>query len=163
MTSHQRLSLDDVVKLPPMLFGVIRWSRTIGRPAGNLCSGFRIRVEERTPSEFVDLGGGHYGKAPGTGFWRLVTASAPCSVAPNEGTDYVVTFNVPDVHLNVLDGVYRITPELVGNWDRSVFTRISGFRLLDPLAWYVSLTPARHIFTADFRVVRRSWFGGIVR
>jgi hypothetical protein len=163
MTSHGRVSPADVAKLPPLLFGTIRWNRSIGRPAGDLCSGFRIRVDERTSSEFVDLGGGHYGKVPGTGIWRLVTASAPCSVAPTEGPDYVVTFTVPDVHLNVLDGVYRVAPDLAGAWDRSLLTRISGFRQLDPLAWYVALRPEAHIATIDFRVVRRSLLGGIFR
>jgi hypothetical protein len=153
-----KLSFEDVLNLPPMLFGIIRWKKSIGRPPENLCNGFRIQVEERTPSQFRDLGGGNYDKAPGTGEWRLVTDSAPCSPSADEGDSYVVHFNVPGVHLTVLDGVYRVTPQLTGQW--GAVRSLPGFRQLDPLAWYVPLRPEAHIATVEFEVLhkRRFWF-----
>ena len=58
MPISKTLFLDEALKLPPMLFGVIHWKKNIGRPSGDLCSGFRIRVEERTPSELRATPGG---------------------------------------------------------------------------------------------------------
>jgi hypothetical protein len=158
MSNSEKLSGVDINKLPPMLFGVIRWKKGIGRPSGDLCSGFRIRVEERTPSEFRALGGGKYEKIPGTGTWRLVTDSAPCSPSADEGDSYVVHFNVLDVHLNVLDGAYRITPQLTGRWNDGWRPWVVlGFRQVDPLAWYIALRPGAHIATVEFEVVRKRW------
>lgn len=160
MPTSDKLSVEAVLKLPPMLFGVIRWKKTLGSPSGDPCNGFRIRVEERTPSEFWDIGGGKYEKIPGTGTWRLVTDFAPCFPAPDDGDYHAVHFNVPDVHLNVFDGMYRITPQLTGQWDsRSlIFLYLFGFRQIDPFAWYISLRPDSHIATVEFEVVRRFWF-----
>lgn len=161
MPDFEKLSLDDVIRLPPMLFGVIRWKKDIGRPSGDLCSGFRIQVEERTPSEFRDLGGGNFDKIPGTGEWQLVTDSAPCSPSADEGDSYVVRFRVPDVHLNVFDGLYWITPQLTDQWNDAWRPWVVlGFRQLDPLAWQIALRPEAHIATVEFEVVRkrRLWF-----
>ena len=154
-----KLSLDDVLKLPPMLFGIIRWDKSIGSPTGDLCSGFRIRVEERTPSEFRDAGGVAE-KIPGTGIWQLVTDSAPCTPAPDEGDKHVVHFNVPGVHLTFLDGVYRVTPQLTSNWGSQgrVFWNLFGFRQLDPLAYDIPLKPESHIATVEFEVLRKFRF-----
>jgi phage terminase large subunit GpA-like protein len=44
MPSSEKLSVEAVLKLPPVLFGVIRWKKNIGGPPGDPCSGFRIRV-----------------------------------------------------------------------------------------------------------------------
>jgi hypothetical protein len=142
-----------------MLFGVIRWKKSIGSPSGDPCSGFRIRVEERTPSEFRVGPGGVIEKIPGTGTWRLVTDSAPCFPAPDEGDSHVVRFTVQDVHFNVLDGVYRIALQLAGNWDSRglILVHFFGYRQIDPIAWYVAFRPDAPIATVEFDVVRRSW------
>jgi hypothetical protein len=160
MPNFEKLSVEAVLKLPPMLFGVIRWKKSIGSPSGDPCNGFRIRVEERTPSEFRAGPGGVIEKIPGTGIWRLVTDAASCFPAPDEGDSHVVHFRVPDVHLNVLDGAYRITPQLTGQWDSRglVFLYLFGFRQIDPLAWYIALRADSHIATVEFEVVRRFWF-----
>lgn len=156
MPPFKKLSVEAVLKLPPKLFGVIRWKKSIGSPSGDPSSGFRILVEERTPSEFRDIGGGVVEKIPGT--WHLITDSAPCYSAPDEGDSHVVHFSVPDVHLNRLDGTYRIAPQLTGNWDSRdlVFLDRLGFQQIDPLAWYIALRPDAHIATVEFEVVRRS-------
>src|SRR4029078_6969921 len=65
-------SVDELVALPPTIFGVIRWKKYIGRPAGHLCSGFNIRVEEHTATQFRAVGGGKYEPIPGTGIWKDV-------------------------------------------------------------------------------------------
>jgi hypothetical protein len=140
-----------------MLFGVIRWKKSIGSPLGEPCSGFRIRVEERTPTEYVDIGGGKYDIKPGTGIWRLVTDSARCFPAPDEGDSHVVRFIVSDVHLNILDGVYRVAPQLTGQWGGSWFWILLGFRQMDPLAWQIALKPDAQIANVEFEVVRRFW------
>lgn len=156
MPDPEKLSIEDAVRLPPMLFGVIRWKKNIGRPLGEICSGFRIQIEERTPSQFRDLGGGNFEKIPGTGEWRLVTDSAPCSPSADEDDSYVVRFNVPDVHLNILDGVYRVTPQLTNQWnDGWQPWVVFRFRQLDPLAWWIALRPEKHIATVEFEVVRK--------
>jgi hypothetical protein len=154
----EKLSAAAILKLPPMLFGVIRWKKSIGSPSGDPCSGFRIRVEERTPSEFRAGPGRVIEKIPGTGTWRLVTESAPCSPTLDEGDSHVVRFTVPDVHLNVFDGVYRVTPQLTDQWDRWPLWILSGFRRMEPLSWYIVLRADSHIATVEFEVVRRSWF-----
>ena len=119
MTNSGRLAFDEVIKLPPMIYGTIRWKKNIGRPTDNLCSGFAIKVEERTPLEFRDIGGGHYEVVPGTGVWKLVTESAPCSPEPEAGEDYIIRFTVPGAHVNGFPGgTYRITPALTPRWNQ---------------------------------------------
>jgi hypothetical protein len=44
MSSHHVLSETEVLRLPPMLFGSIRWPRGFGGPVGDPCSGFKIIV-----------------------------------------------------------------------------------------------------------------------
>jgi hypothetical protein len=159
MPNFEKLSLEAVLKLPPMLFGVIRWKNSIGSPSGDPCSGFRIRVEERTPSEFRVGPGGVIEKIPGTGIWQLVADAASCFPAPDEGDSCVVHFRVPDLHVNVFDGVYRVAPQLTDNWESRglAFLDLLGFRQIDPLAWYVVLRADSHIATVEFKVVRRPW------
>jgi hypothetical protein len=165
MPNFDKLSVEAVLKLPPVLFGVIRWKKNIGSPSGDPCGGFRIRVEERTPSEFRAGPGGVIEKIPGTGTWNLVTDSASCFPAPDEGDSHVVRFTVRDVHLNVLDGVYRVSPQLTGQWDSRglIFLYLFGYRQMDPLAWYVALRPDAHMATVEFEVVRRSWPGSLTK
>ena len=66
MQAFDTVTTDELVALPPTIFGVIRWSRYIGRPMGDLCSGFNIRVEEHTATQFRAVGGGKYEPIPGT-------------------------------------------------------------------------------------------------
>jgi hypothetical protein len=158
MSDFEKLPAEAIVKLPPMLFGVIRWKKNIGSPSGDACSGFRIRVEERGPSEFRAGPGGVIEQIPGQ--WGIVTDAAPCSPAPDEGDNHVVTFRVPDVHLNGFpDGGYRITPQLTGNWHTNLFQAFFGFRWIEPPSWYITITKDAHIKTVEFEVVRRVWLG----
>jgi hypothetical protein len=62
------------------------------------------------------------------------------------------------VHLNGFpDGQYRIKPELTGNWDVSRLQTMLGFRRIEPMAFYVSLTKDQHIVSVDFEVVQHAW------
>jgi len=70
MQAFDTVSIDDLVALPPTIFGTIRWKKYIGRPLGDLCSGFNIRVEEHTATQFRAVGGGKYEPIPGTGIWN---------------------------------------------------------------------------------------------
>ena len=83
MTFTDHLTHEDVLRVPPKLSGTIRWKKAVGRPDGDLCSGFRIVVCEREPSQFRE--GSANEKIPGTGQWRLLTNSAPCASAPDLG------------------------------------------------------------------------------
>lgn len=161
MPNSEKLSMEAVLRLPPALFGVIRWKKGIGSPTGDPGGAFRVRVEERTPSEFRAGPGGVIEKIPGTGVWRLVTDSVPCTPAPDEGDSHVVHFAIRDLHVNIFDGVYRVTAQLTNvPWDtRGLFFQyLFGYRQMDPLAWYIALRPDVHMATAEFEVVRRSFF-----
>lgn len=72
MQAFEPVSIDELVALPPTIFGVIHWKKYIGRPPGDLCSGFNIRVEEHTATQFRAVGGGKYEPIPGTGIWKDV-------------------------------------------------------------------------------------------
>lgn len=61
------MSIDELVALPATIFGVIRWRKYIGRRMDDLCSGFNLRVEENTATQFRAIGGGKYEPIPGTG------------------------------------------------------------------------------------------------
>jgi hypothetical protein len=158
MPTFEKLSVEAVLKLPPIVFGIIRWNKNIGSPAGTPSRGFRIRVEERTPSEFRAGPGGVIEKIPGSGQWRLITDSVPCILAPDEGDSHVIHFTLRDLHLNFFDGVYKITPQLIGPWDTQglAFWYLFVFRQMDPLAYYFALRPETNIVTIEFEVVRRS-------
>ena len=148
---------DEELRVPPALLGVIRWKKAIGRPTGDLCSGFRIVVDERTPSQFR-VGPAGPEKIPGTGEWRQFTNSAPCAPASPTADSYVVTFNVPNVHLNLLDGKYQVTVQPTDNWDKSVFRYVIGPPRVEPISFHVALTKDRPVETVEFDVVRRAWF-----
>jgi hypothetical protein len=116
MPKSKILSPGDVARLPPMPFGRIRWDKGYGRPGGRPQQRIPNPVDERTASQFR-IGPDGPEVVPGTGIWKVTTASAPCWAAPAEGDMHVVRFSVPDVHLNAFpDGKYQIKPELTGNW-----------------------------------------------
>ena len=155
--SAKILTAGEVAKLPPMLFGKIRWHKGLGSPVGDPCSGFRIAVDEHTVSQFR-IGKSGPERVPGTGIWKVAMPSAPCYAAPDEGDMHVVRFDVPGVHLNGFpDGKYRIKPELTGNWGKTLIPMLIGFKLIEPLSYYVSLTKERHIVSVDFEVVQHAW------
>ena len=66
MQAFEPVSIEQLVALPPTVFGVIRWKKYIGRPTADLCSGFNIRVEEHPATQFRAVGGGKYEPIPGT-------------------------------------------------------------------------------------------------
>jgi hypothetical protein len=139
-----------------MLFGRVRWSKSLGAPVGDPGSGFRILVQEHTASQFREGAGGPE-VVPGTGIWRPAE-SVPCSPAPDEGDMHVVRFNVPDVHLNAFpDGKYRVSAELTGNWAESRLQAMLGFRRIEPIAFYVVLTKDNHLSSVDFEVIQEPW------
>ena len=100
MQAFDTVSIDDLVALPPTIFGVIRWKKYIGRPLGDLCSGFNIRVEEHTATQFRAVGGGKYEPIPGTGIWKDVVDAVSCRELADEGDYHKLSFQVWGVHLN---------------------------------------------------------------
>lgn len=155
------LSENDVLQLPPMIFGAIRWSQGLGAPVGDPASGFRVTCQEHTASQFR-IGAGGIEVVPGTGIWLdpfVVSAYA----APDEGDQHVVRFIVTDVHLNMFpDGEYRVKVELTGNWSEPPLARMLGYRRVDPSAAYVVLDKAHHIAGVDFRVEHEPWRFSVV-
>lgn len=150
------LSSDAVLRLPPMLFGRIRWSKGLGQPVGDPCSGFTIQAQEHTASQFR-IGASGPEVIPGTGVWKA-PVSVPCSTAPDEGDMHVVTFNVPNVHLNMFpDGKYRVSAQLTGNWAESRVQAMLGYRRIEPLSFYVALTKDSHLASVDFEVIQEPW------
>jgi hypothetical protein len=156
------LAFEEIVRLPPMIFGKIRWKKSMGRPRGNPCSAFDIQVDEHTATEFVDIGGGKYDDKPGTGIWKTVEGSVVCKGLSEEGDYHALRFQVTGLHYNAyLDGHYRVTPRLTGVWGASgLFSLLSGFRLIEPLSDTAMLTKAAPVATREFEVFRRSWFSG---
>jgi len=153
------LSIDELVALPPTIFGAIRWNKSIGRPAGDLCSGFNIRVEEHTATQFRAVGGGKYEPIPGTGIWKDVVDSLTCRELPDEGDYHKLGFQVWNVHLNAFpDGRYRITPTLKGTWGRPtpLFLLFFGSRAIEPQSASVVLKKDNHIQSVEFELVQRS-------
>ena len=155
------LSRKDVLALPPMIFGAIRWARGLGAPVGDAASGFRVTCQEHTASQFR-IGAGGIEVIPGTGIW-LDPVVVAAYAAPDEGDQHVVRFIVPDVHLNMFpDGEYRVKVELTGNWSEPPLARMLGYRSIEPLASYVVLDKAHHIAGVDFRVDYAAWrFSGV--
>jgi len=150
------LTESDVMRLPPMIWGSIRWPKGLGAPVGDPASGFAVTCEEHTPTQFR-IGPAGPEPIPGTGVWKK-PVSVACSAAPDEGAMHVVRFSVPDVHLTMFpDGQYRVVAQLTGNWAESRIERMLGYRRIDPLAWYVTLTKEKHLVTIDFVVVHEAW------
>ena len=159
MQAFDTVSIDELVALPPTIFGVIRWKKYIGRPAGHLCSGFDIRVEEHTATQFRAVGGGKYEPIPGTGIWKDVNDSLVCQELPDEGDDHKLGFQIRgrDIHLNAFpDGQYRITPTLTGLWTRATPVVFLGSRNIEPKSAYVVLKKDNHVQSVEFEVVQRS-------
>ena len=150
------LSESDVLRLPPMLWGSIRWPKGLGAPVGDAASGFVVTSQEHTATQFR-IGPAGPEPIPGTGVWKP-PVTVPCWSAPDEGTMHVVRFSVPGVHLNTFpDGQYRVEAKLTGNWSESRLDRMLGYRRIDPLAWYVALTKDKHLVSVDFVVVHEPW------
>jgi hypothetical protein len=159
MQAFDTVSIDELVALPPTIFGVIRWKKYIGRPAGHPCSGFNIRVEEHTATQFRAVGGGKYEPIPGTGIWKDVNDALVCQELPDEGDDHKLGFQIRgrDIHLNAFpDGQYRITPTLTGLWTRATPVVFLGSRNIEPKSAYVVLKKDNHVQSVEFEVVQRS-------
>ena len=155
------LSLEQILRLPPMIVGIIRWKRSVGEPPGDPCAGFDIRVEEHTATEYVDAGGGHIVPEPGTGIFKLVSDSVSCQARADQGDDHVISFQVSGLHFNMpFDGYYRITPNLKGNWRPSGIFAPVGYRAIEPISANVGLKKDAPVQSLEFEVVRRSWFSG---
>ena len=156
MSISHVLTDDAVLRLPPMIFGRIRWPKSLGAPVGDPATGFKVLAEEHTVSQFrIGLGGIEV--VPGTGIWKP-PVSVPCHAAPDEGDKHVVAFSVPDVHLTGFpDGKYRVSAELTGNWGESRLQMMLGFKRIEPLAYYVSLTKEQHLVSLDFEVIHELW------
>jgi len=148
------LTDEEVHRLPPMLFGKIRWAKGLGAPVGDLCSGFTITVEERTASKFR-VGPKGREIIPGTGIWKDVSKSVRCGVLPDEGDKHVLQFIIDNVHLNEFpDGTYRVAVALTGNWSHTGVPIVLGYRRIEPPAFYRTLTKDRHLVSVDFEVVQ---------
>jgi hypothetical protein len=159
MQAFDTVSIDELVALPPTIFGVIRWKKYIGRPAGHPCSGFNIRVEEHTATQFRAVGGGKYEPIPGTGIWKDLNDALVCQELPDEGDDHKLGFQIRgrDIHLNAFpDGQYRITPTLTGLWTRATPVVFLGSRNIEPKSAYVVLKKDNHVQSVEFEVVQRS-------
>jgi len=156
MPKSDRLSAAAVVRLPPMLFGRIRWNKNMGSPVGDPATGFKVTAEEHTVTQFR-MGPSGPEPIPGTGVWKPAVI-VPCSKAPDEGDMHVVAFHVPGVHLNAFpDGKYRLRAELTGNWADSLLQVRIGYRRIEPLAYQLALTQDRHIVSVDFEVIYEPW------
>lgn len=151
------LSIEELTALPPTIFGVIRWNKYIGRPAGDLCSGFNILVEEHTATQFRAVGGGKYEPIPGTGIWKDVIDSITCRELTDEGDYHKLGFQVWNLHLNAFpDGQYRITPTIKGTWSRPTPLLVFlGARTIEPRSASVVLKKDNHLQSVEFEVVRR--------
>jgi hypothetical protein len=159
MEAFDTASIVELTGLPPTIFGVIRWNKYIGRPAGDLCSGFNIRVEEHTATQFRALGGGKYEAIPGTGIWKDVLDTLSCRESSDESDYHKLSFQIwgRGIHLNAFpDGQYRITPTLKGTWSRANPVQlIFGSRTIEPKSASVVLKKDDHIQSVEFELVQR--------
>lgn len=159
MEAFDTASIVELEGLPPTIFGVIRWNKYIGRPAGDFCSGFNIRVEEHTATQYRALGGGKYEAIPGTGIWKDVVDPVSCTELPDEGDYHKLGFQVwgRGIHLNAFpDGGYRITPTLKGTWSyTNPVQLIFGARAIEPKSASVVLKKDDHIGSVEFELVQR--------
>jgi len=51
----------------------------------------------------------------------------------------------------------EVRAELTGNWGESMVQLRVGYRRIEPIAWYVVLTPERHLESVSFDVVYEPW------
>lgn len=155
----RQLTTADILRLPPTIFGTIRWSAAAGDPAGARCSGFAIAVEERTPTQFREGPAGPE-PIPGTGRWIALNDAVTCFAAADQGDIHSIQFQVRGLRLNFPpDGGYRVTPALKGRWTPSP-RLFFGYRAIEPYAYQVVLGPRSRTAHVEFRVVRRSAFSG---
>jgi hypothetical protein len=158
MQAFDTVSIDELVALSPTIFGIIRWKKYIGRPLGDLCSGFNIRVEEHTATQFRAVGGGKYEPIPGTGIWKDVADALSCRELADEGDYHKLIFQIwgRDIHLNAFpDGQYRVTPTLKGMWSRANPVVLFGYRTIEPKSASVVLKRDNHIQSVEFELVQR--------
>ena len=160
MQAFDTVSIDDLVALPPTIFGTIRWKKYIGRPLGDVCSGFNIRVEEHTATQFRAVGGGKYEPIPGTGIWKDVVDVVSCRELEDEGDYHKLSFQIwgRGIHLNAFpDGQYRITPTLRSMWSRAnpVAVVFLGYRTIEPKSASVVLKKDNHIQSVEFELMQR--------
>jgi hypothetical protein len=158
MQAFDAVSIDELVALPPTIFGIIRWKKYIGRPTGDLCSGFNIRVEEHTATQFRAVGGGKYEPIPGTGIWKDVVDALSCRELADEGDYHKLSFQIwgRGIHLNAFpDGQYRITPTVKGMWSRPNPVVLFGSRTIEPQSASVVLKKDDHIQSVEFELVQR--------
>ena len=157
MQAFDTVTTDELLALSPTIFGIIRWKKYIGRPMGDLCSGFNIRVEEHTATQFRAVGGGKYEPIPGTGIWKDVLDAVSCRELADEGDYHKLSFQVWGVHLNAFpDGRYRITPTLKGTWSRpNPVAVLLGYRTIEPQSASVVLKKDDHIQSVEFELVQR--------
>ena len=147
------LTQKEVLALPPMLFGHIRWQKGLGAPIGDPATGFRVLCQEHTASQFRIGPGQRPEVIPGTGIWKTAV-TVPCVAAPDQGDQHVVRFTVPDVHLTMFpDGKYRVAAELTGNWSASPIQKLLGFRRIEPPGFHVVVTKEQRLVSVDFEVV----------
>lgn len=163
MSVGEQVPIGDIVRLPPMILGTIRWKSGIGRPEGGPCQGFDFLVEERTPTQFRVGPGGIIEPIPGSSKWIVLPDAVTCNPSAEENGVQAVSFWVRGLHLNLLpNGAYRITPTLKGNWRPSGIFAPLGYRVIEPSSVYVSLWPQSQVQSVEFEVLRRSFFGGRV-
>ena len=156
------LSIDEVLRLPPRIFGTIRWRKFIGRPAGDPCAGFSIKVEEHTATQFLSGPGGIHIPKPGTGIFKDVLEPVSCWARDDEESYHSIGFQVAGLHLNMpLDGYYKVTPALKGDWrPYSIFAR--GYRVVEPIYYKFYLKEEARVQSCEFEIKLRSWFSGRV-
>lgn len=155
------LTLEQLLRFPPTILGTIRWKKSVGAPAGDYCSGFDIRVEEHTTTDYLDGGGGQAIPDEGTGIYKPVPDSVTCRPGADYGDEHSVSFQVTGLHFNAFpDGFYRITPTLKGNWRPSGLLAPLVFRLVEPFSDRMALTEDAPVKHCAFEVTRRGWFSG---
>jgi hypothetical protein len=159
MSISDHISVDDIEKIPPMIFGTIRWKANIGGPVGDYCQGFDVLVEERTPTQFR-VGPSGIEPVPGSSHWKVIPDAVTCYTNADVNGVHAISFRAWGLHLNFPpDGTYRVTPTLKGGWRPSgIFSR--GYRVIDPIKYYVTLRPSSRFQHIEFEVLQRSWFGG---
>lgn len=153
----ERLSAEALDKrLPPMLFGWIRWDRGLGRPKGTAGDGFHVTIRERLATTYVDRGHGIYDPTPGG--WAGPDVTVPCFDVPDEEQMHVVGFRAPDVHLTAaLDGYYHVRVSLTDSWRRDgLFGKLwGGYFEVSPAFCNVLVWPSQPFCSVEFLVQHR--------
>jgi hypothetical protein len=103
MSIAEALSNAEVLRLPPMLFGSVRWHKGFGTPVSDPCSGFKIIVDEHTVSQFR-MGPSGPEVIPGTGMVPLDGTDRPHRDASD------VTHNLFTLRLRQEHSVFPLDP-----------------------------------------------------